>query len=306
MSKVLFWSPFHGQGQTSNIHVITFIIGLLHKKSVLMMQTHFSRNNLESPLVGENVNKNKSRDNSLFLDIGLDVAVTYSSMNKLSKERLESCCFTFPDTKVLLLPGTEIKNRETFDRDIGKAVSGVIMDADKCVDMVLIDANSGDDKLSIKLMSMADLIVVNLTQHRYVLDNFFEEYSDQLLDNKKVFFLFGDYDDNSCYNINNCRRKYRRFINSKNSGVIPYCTKFMDAQNESDVVRFMQNGLYVSEGSIIEKLIGYVKQSIFSGKYLPEETAYFFHRSRLSVEKMFNILDISVRKERRESSKIWV
>lgn len=302
MSKILFWSPLHGQGQTSNLHVTAFIMGLLHKKRVLMMQTHFVGNNLESPLLGQNVSKTNISDNNLFRDVGLDVAVTYSGMNKLNLDMLENCCFTFPDTPILLLPGTEIKNRETFERDIGKAVNRLIRDADECVDMILIDSNSGNDKLSFMLMKTADLIVINLTQHRYVVDKFFSEYVDLFLDNTKVFYLFGDYDDNSCYNINNFRRKYHRYINHRNSGVIPYSTKFLDAQNESNVIEFMQNGLKISNYGDAKKFINKIKNTIYFGKYIPEETDYLFHRSCLAVAKMFDLLQISVRENHREDN----
>ena len=109
LSKILFWSPFHGQGQTSNVHTTGLIMSLLHKKKILMMQTHFSRNNLESPLIGNNVSINSDNLNGMFVDVGLDVAVTYSNMNALNKEKLESCCFSFEDIPILLMPGTEIK-----------------------------------------------------------------------------------------------------------------------------------------------------------------------------------------------------
>lgn len=299
MSKILFWSPLHGQGQTSNLHVTAFLMSLLHKKKVLMMQTHFSMNNLESPLVGMNVDKRIDKESELFQDIGLDTAVTYSLMNQLNFNMLESCCLTFPEASLLLLPGTEIKNRETFDRDIGKVVRKVIEDANKCVDMVLIDGNSSDDELSMSLMSISDMIVVNLTQRKYVLERFFSMYGEKLIDNKKVFYLLGDYDDNSSYNINNCRRKYKRYLTNTNSGVIPYCTKYMDAQNECDVIRFMQEGLHITEDSDIEKLFRFIKKAFSSGKYIPAETDYFFHRSRLSIEKMFDKLDIPIGERRR-------
>jgi hypothetical protein len=302
MSKILFWSPLHGQGQTSNLHVTAFVMSLLHKKRVLMMQTHFNRNNLESPLVGENVGRNSLEESNLFMDIGLDTAVTYSNMNRLNIDMLENCCFTFPDTQILLLPGTETKNRDTFDRDIGKAVTRVIQDADKCVDVVLIDSNSGDDKLSCKLMTMADLIVINLTQHRYVLDKLFADNNDILL-NKNVFYLFGEYDDNSSYNINNCRRKYRKYINHKNSGVIPYCTKFLDAQNESDVIKFMKSGLHRKEEGDLDKLINGIRRTLLWDNYTVDETEYFFHRSRLTVEKMLDLLHIPISRDCREGDK---
>jgi cellulose biosynthesis protein BcsQ len=298
MSKILFWSPLHGQGQTSNLHATAFVMGMLHHKHVLMMQTHFSGNNLESPLVGQNVSK-CADGNTLFEDTGLDMAVTFSNMNKLNRTMLENCCFTFPNTSLLLLPGTEMKSRETFERDIGKAVSRVIRDADECVDMVMIDSNSGDDKLSFRLMAMADLVVINLTQHRYIIDKFFMEYRERFADLKKVFFLFGDYDDNSSFNINNFRRKYGKYINTDNSGVIPYCTRFMDAQNESDVVEFMRDGLYAAESGAMDELSNRMKRAFLPGKYPPEETDYFFRHSRLSTEKMMDILQMPFRNKSR-------
>lgn len=295
MSKILFWSPLHGQGQTSNLHVTAFIMGILYRKQVLLMQTHFTGNNLESPLVGQNVGKSGWEDMELFGDVGIDVAVTYSNMNKLNRNMLENCCFTFPDTSILLLPGTETKNRETFDRDIGKAVTRLIREADDYVDMILIDSNSGDDKLSFQLMKNSDLIVVNLTQHRYVLDKFFTDYGDRFLGNDKVFYLFGDYDDNSSYNINNFRRKFRKYINRKNSGVIPYCTKYLDAQNDSAVLKFMKDGLNVNRNRNTKKYLYSAKQTFQAGKYNPEETDYLFHRSRLAVEKMLDLLHMPIK-----------
>ncbi len=293
MSKILFWSPLHGQGQTSNLHVTACIMSMLHKKRVLIMQTHFAGNNLESPLVGQNTDKYNVDNMGLFQDIGLDTAVTYSKMNQLNSNILESCCFSFPETKLLLLPGTKTKNRETFERDIEKSVSRVIRTANKCIDMVLIDADSTEEKLSFHLMEQADLIVINLSQHRYVLEQFFMRYGDRFLNNNKVFYLFGDYDDNSSYNINNCRRKYNKFVTAANSGVIPYCTQFMDAQNESRIISFMQIGLHLRRENDLKKVYYSMKTAFWYDKKSGAENQYFFHRSKLAVDKMLQILQIS-------------
>ena len=66
MSKLVFWSPLHGQGQTSNLHIIGLIMSLLHNKRVLLPQTHLSMNNLEGPLVGKNVDINEIDDSRYF------------------------------------------------------------------------------------------------------------------------------------------------------------------------------------------------------------------------------------------------
>lgn len=300
MSIAVFWSPLHGQGQTSNLHVTASIMGLLHKKKVLMMQTHFEKNNMESPLVGRNCGLQRG-DLELFKDIGLDVAVTYSNMNKLSMKVLESCCLTFQDTSLMLLPGTDIRNRETFNRDIGRSVIRLIKKADALVDIILIDANSGGDELSYKLMAMADLIIVNLTQRRHVLESYFSDDTGYF-SNKKVFYLFGDYDDNSIYNVNNCRARFNKSIYKHNSGVIPYCTKYMDAQSESDILSFMRNGLRIRQANDINHIGSLIKSTIRSGRYTHEDTEYFFSCSLMAVEKMLALIYASIRKDNREGS----
>ncbi len=262
-----------------------------------MMQTHFYGNNLEGPLVGMNVKNYKS--NEFFQDIGLDAAVTYSNMRRLNKDMLENCCITFPSNRILLLPGTGAKNRETFERDIGKAVCRVMNDANECVDVVLIDSNSGEDKLSLALMEEADLIVVNLTQHRYLLDKFFTN-QEILKYHRKIYYLFGDYDENSSYNINNCRRKYSKHMNYNNSGVIPYCTRYLDAQNNSEIAEFMQRGLQVDKDEALDKMFQIIPRAFPWGRYIREETQGFFYNSQRAIEKMMDMLQISHRNRRKE------
>ena len=225
MSKLLFWSPCHGLGQTSNIHALTILFNLVYKKKALLMQTHFKNNNLESPLVGYHMDDQRMKED-IFQGIGLDMAVTYSNMKCLNSGNLRSCCLT-PTPTILLLPGTEMKNQESYERDIGRSVNYVINDADPLVDLVLIDANSGSDIHSMEMMTIADIIVINLTQRRFMLEKFFQEYGALFWGKANVFYLFGDYDEKSSYHINNIRRKYSKYITGKNSGVIPYCTKYM-------------------------------------------------------------------------------
>ncbi len=289
MSKILFWSPFHGQGQTCNLQVTSLIMSLLYKKKLLLMQTHFCNNNLESPLVGYNVDS-EINQSEIFCGIGLDMAVTYSKMKKIDRKQLESCCLTFPNTSLFLLPGTQTQCRETFDRDIARSIAGFIQDTDECVDLVMIDSNSGNDILSLNLIEMADLVVINLTQRKYVINKFFEDYGDLFIQNKKVFYLFGDYDENSSYNISNCRRKYPKYIKDSNSGVIPYCTKLMDAQNEGSILSFMKNGLCVYSRKGNDKLVNMLHKFNTVSRKHQEETDYFFRMSCLSVKKIINLL----------------
>ncbi len=298
MSKILFWSPYHGQGQTSNLYVISVIISLLYKKRVLLLQTHFKNNNFESPLIGYNVDK-ESEDIELFEDIGIDMAITYSNMNRLDNKTLENCCLTFLDSTILMMPGTKTRSKETFDRDIGGAVQRMLMAADNYVDLIFIDSNSSDDELSMRLMSTVDMIVINLTQHKYVLDKLFERYGNYITNNNMVFYLFGNYDDNSGYNIYNCRRKYSQYIKVGNSGVIPYCTKYMDAQNESNVFQFLKEGLIYKRKNVIVSNVQNTLYDIRYGKYARDEKADFFQNSIHTADKITRMLHMSMKRNNR-------
>lgn len=291
MSKIVFWSPLHGQGQTSNLHIISLIMSLLHKKNVLMMQTQMSMNNLEGPLLGKNIGAQDTEDSYIFQDIGLDAAVMYSQMNMLVGDILESCCITFPSTSLLLLPGTETKNRETFERDISSSICRMISHAENNVDIVMIDTNSGKDELSIKLMSSADVIVINLTQRKYILSKFFLEYGETLNKYKNVFFIFGNYDRYSGYNIINCLRKLGKYINRDNSGVIPYCTKYMDAQNDCNILRMVREGLHNSRVKDKYKLRGIIKRIIKPRYDSTNETDYFFYQTCRTTMKILNMIN---------------
>lgn len=295
MSKIVFWSPLHGQGQTSNLHIISLITSLLHRKKVLMMQTHMSLNNLEGPLVGKNMGILNSEDKSIFQDIGLDAAVMYSRMNRLADNIFESCCITFPNTSLYLLPGTETKNRETFERDISSAVYKMILHAEDNVDVVMIDTNSGKDDLSIKLLALADVIVINLTQRKYVLNKFFRDYGEILSKYKNVFYLFGNYDRYSGYNIINCQRKYGKYLNKDNSGIIPYCTRYMDAQNECDILSMVREGMRDCKVRDTYKLRDNIKR-IFRRRNSPRETDYFFYQACRSVRKIMSMIYATDRK----------
>jgi hypothetical protein len=109
-----------------------------------------------------------------------------------------------------------------------------------------VDANPAMNELSRKLMEEADITVINLSQNIGILDMFLNTFRESI--DSKVFYLFGNYDSNSKYNIRNIRRKYKD-ITISNSGVIPYNTGYKDAQIESKVIEFLRKNLYHQKSS---------------------------------------------------------
>lgn len=235
--KIVFWSPVHGQSaSTSNTLIISLLAGIFMKKKCLLTQTHFNYNNLEAPLVQSNTKS----DLDYFMDVGIDALVKRFKAERINYKIIENCCISLIDTNISLLPGTTKINREDFEDEIGLIAPGLIKEFDLFYDYVFVDANPSQNELSSKLMEDASLVVVNLSQNIGVVDMFFQSFRSEI--KNKVFYLFGSYDCNSIYNINNIRRKYKE-VTISNSGVIPYNTGFKDAQIGGRVIEFVRKNL---------------------------------------------------------------
>lgn len=245
--KVVYWSPVHGQaGTTSNMLANAIMTGIQYKKKCLLMHTHFKLNNLEAPLVGCNT---KNADKSgYFLDVGLDSLIRSFKASKLGEEDLINCCISIPNTNISLLPGTCKNNEASFSYEMDSVIINLLRAMEDLVDIVFIDVCSGNHPLSRKIINDADLVVVNLSQNIGLIDSYFTNVQNQilLLENPKrhkLFYLIGNYDDNSKYNMRNIRRRHRKAIKYSNSGIIPYNTAYHDALCDGSVVDFIKENL---------------------------------------------------------------
>ncbi|MDF2513054.1 MAG: hypothetical protein K0S04_2920 [Herbinix sp.] len=270
--KIVFWSPVHGQtGLTSNILVLSLLSSIVYKKNCLVTQTHFNYNNLEAPLI----ERNSKSASDYFLDVGIDALVRNFKAERLDRELVENCCINLNNTRLSLLPGTTKTNRESFDYSIGMVIPRIFVAMDQFYDYIFVDTNPGMKELSIRLVQEAELTVINLSQNLEIINLYFKHY-DKMIPGKK-FFLFGAYDLNSKYNINNIRKKYAG-ITKANSGVIPYNTAFKDAIIDSRVIEFIKKNLNTNNLS---------------------DNHYFISKSLSAAEKILNLTDYKYPWERR-------
>jgi hypothetical protein len=137
---------------------------------------------------------------------------------------------------------------------------------------VFVDISSGENSLSHKLIADADITVVNLSQNIGITDVYFKCFKDKM-PKGKVFYLFGNYDNRSKYNINNIRRLYHNDINIKNSAVIPYNTGYLDAQCDGKAVEFIRNNLKCRKD---------------------DENYYFIHKVMSATEKIFKLAGVNI------------
>lgn len=229
--KIVSWSTVHGKsGTTANLLAVAmYSIIKGNIKNCIVTQTNFSMNNLEAPLVGYMM-----PEANLFQDIGLDALSRSIKAGPLNEKNFYNSSISLMDNKLNLLPGTTICSKEYYENDMEKVINNIILYAEKYYDAVYIDTNSGKNELSQKVIEKADLIIVNLPQNKKVLDNYFKEY---IFNRRNVFFLIGNYDRRSKYNLNYIRKHYK-MMDSSNSAVIPYCVEFNDALSDGSLIDF--------------------------------------------------------------------
>ena len=243
--KIAFWSPLHGTGATANLMALMLAVSEECDRSILLTQTHFSMNDLEGPLTAELEGANRD---DYFFNMGIDAVIKYFKAGMLSKEILEGCATDITD-RISLLAGTRQCSRTAFENGIVSRIVGHIFDASQeFYDWVVIDTNSGFSQTSTAILKDADIVAVTLRQNRSLLDGLFKNETFCELDNNRIFYIFGSYDPDSKYNLNNLRHIYGN-ITSLNSAGLPHCTGYMDALCDKKATGYIRAGLNDRERS---------------------------------------------------------
>lgn len=244
--KIVFWSPVHGQTrQSSNMLAVALMLTMKQKRSTLITQTQYRMNDLEDAVIGRAVTK-KIRE-QFYQDMGIEAVGRCIKHKRLEKADLENCCIqVLMNSELMLLPGARSANYEIHYELLNEILLYVLRQAEQYFDYVLADTNPGADRISGQLLEAAEVVVVSLSQNLGVLDAFFENYPEEL-QGKKVFYLFGAYLEDSCYNLHNLRFRYRQ-LRRENSGVIPLNVGFMDAISAGKTVDFLEANLESEPG----------------------------------------------------------
>lgn len=242
---VVFWSPWHGQAKvTANMSAVACLLNNDTKDRVIMSHSQFGMADLEGMF---NYRMRTEKRKTIYENCGLSALVTRVKQSWVTEEIIESCLLpvTGTDNGLYLLPGTE----EHFDAlkasDTEELVFALLgRDIKENYEWLFVDASAGKNNLSMRLMDVADVVVVNLSQNIATWDKFGKEYS-ELAKKKNTLFVIGGYDDESRYNKRNLARMYPSFVTGKNLGVVPQNTGLMDAISDGSVAKFV----YSNEGA---------------------------------------------------------
>lgn len=236
--KYVFWGSMHGQpGTTSNALAVSIYSCAAYQHKVAILQSHFSMNNLSYPLIGV------SEGTGSFRDTGIDALLRDYKSKPLTEDVIRSDCMSMLSKQYSLFSGTGNRNEEAFEKEMLVYFNAITDEIEKYNDSVFIDIASGYSKLSKKIAMDADVLIVNLSQNRHVI----EEYFDNEIKHDNIVYLFGNYNCNSKYNIHNLTRLYPQLKHK--CYCIYYNVDFMDAQNDGKMIEYMIKNINCPEYS---------------------------------------------------------
>ena len=237
MSIVTFWNSKKEQtGKTLSIAAIATYMAIEHNYRILIVTTGRNDKTLERCFWEEKkVKKNLGLfgpNTRVAMEEGIDGLIKIMRSNKLAPENITNY------TKIVFKDRLEViqtyKGNQEGYRDVTKMYPDIINLANSYYDLVLVDLDAEvDEDITNQIMSMSNLIVVNLSQRLTSINDFLElRQNNNQFNSRKVLLLFGRYDKYSKYSAKNITR----YMNEKNKvSTIPYNTLFFEAAEEAKV-----------------------------------------------------------------------
>lgn len=234
--KVVFWSPVKGQsGSTSNLLAISIISTIIYEQYNIIVDSSKADCTLRNALVGESKKE-------YFQKIGVDAVLRYMKSSALNEEKIKNCTISLLDKHLDYIPPYSVN--ELYEEEMTESFCSVLKIIERYQDFVFIDAGSGNSKVTKKIKESADIVIVNLPQNINVINDYFESNTEDELQCKS-FYLIGNYNCNSRYNMKNLRRSYNEF-NKKNTAIIPYNIEFYDSIIDGQTIDFIKKNINCS------------------------------------------------------------
>lgn len=243
MAIVAFWSEEKKEtGQTMSIVALSTYMAIEHNYKILNISTNFKDNTMEDSYWNfqkENVVIKNITDNGtgmVGLESGVEGLVKVIKSNKTTSNIISNYTRAVFNSRldVLCAPKTTIYQEYL---EIAKMYPEIINVANRNYDLVFVDISKrmGEEEVN-KILEVADVIVVNITQRLAMIDRFFYlRQENKFFTNNNVLLNIGRYDGFSKYNLTNISRylKMKRGIFA-----VPYNTLFFESCSEGRVAEY--------------------------------------------------------------------
>ena len=242
MSIIAFWSSGREEtAKTLSIAAVATCLAIQHNYKILVVSTTYNDETLEhcfwktepgaQPLYSGLVMKGKQD-----LASGVEGLAKAISSNKVAPEIITNYTRIVFANRLEILLGPSTTSYEEYERFI-PLYKDILKSANQYYDLVLVDLNKGLEKEGIvDILNMSDVVVVNITQRKKIIDDAMNlKEKNPIFNKKNILYLLGRYDKYSKYNLTNIER-YTGL--RKQIYTIPYNTLFFDACNDGEVTEY--------------------------------------------------------------------
>lgn len=275
MAVIAFWSQEKKEtGQTLSQVALSTYMAIEHNYKILNISTSFKDTTMEDCYWDlqkqSNLVKNLTNTNQVGLESGVEGLIKIINSNKTSVNIISNYArIVFKDRlDVLCSPKTEDYDEYT---KIASSYPEIIQVADKAYDLVLVDiSNQMPEQQAKRILEMADIIIVNMTQRLKIIDDFMKlREENDFFKKNNILMNIGRYDKFSKYNVKNITRYIKQ---KRDILVAPYNTLFFESCSEGKVAEFFlrlrrlepddRNAIFVEEIGRTAKEIIYKLQEL--------------------------------------------
>lgn len=246
---IVSWSPVRGQGSSTLTFSLASMLALDTTHKVLFTHAQKSKSILD--VLFETSDKNDIADNGME---GLERLV---KSNRLKTESVPDYAENIYLGKLDYLQ-SGFSNTRSDSENITFLFS-VLKASLQAYEMVFVDLECGTDSVATKeLVKQADVVLVNLPQNRYVVEQFTsgELMLDELRE-RDYFVVINQYDKNATYSIRNIKRQVK--AKEKMFG-FPYATPLKNAINLGNVSDFYFRSTKSKRGDATHQLTGAIRE----------------------------------------------
>ena len=242
MAIIAFWSDEKREtGQTLSMVAVSTYMAIEHNYKIIDISTNFKDNTLEDCFW--NFKREKAaianitgNTGTIGLESGIEGLIKVIRSNKTNPNIVANYSRVVFNNRLDVLCSPTTTDYKEY-KEIAKTCPEIIQLANKNYDMVFVDISKRMAEEDVnKILEIADIIVVNITQRLTIIDKFLKlREENRFFKNNNVVLNIGRYDNYSKYN----KRNIKRYLRMKRDVVaVPYNTLYFEGCSEGKTAEF--------------------------------------------------------------------
>ena len=223
--KIAFWSEQERVGTTFNMAAVASAAVMLYPVSAAVLTGSYENYDLENQFRSHEQQEYSwsqpmlaAEADEYFLAMGLDFLLGKSENVELTEQMIKENMKQVVSERLYYLPCGKKQYARWWDKEaLFQRMRQVEQRLESCFDVVFIDCGCRKDDFTRRMLEEADVCVFNMSQEHELIGHY---YRSRIQLRGKIFFLVGNYFEDSVYNRINLERIYR--IDEKSLGAIPY------------------------------------------------------------------------------------